>query len=369
MARTVSRGEARDRRGLVAVGAIMLGSILLIAFLASRQGPKAAQPRGFPPSQAVPVSAARLQRVAGAGTIGWLLPVPLAGPRDVAVTPAGTVWITEQNKGTVDAFLDGKLLRYEVDAKFPSSGAFALSAGPSDSMWFTGYPNGNIGRMLPDGTVNSFSAVADTSETVAAAQALDGSMWITDVNLGVVVRIDAQGRVAAFAVPPPTSVQEQVGPYDIARAADGTMWFTDPRTRSLGTISAGSGTPTIREYRVTDGSDPRSIAAGPDGTLWVTFPKAGIGRVDSPSSVHMVTVAAAKDPINNLAVAGDGSIWLTTAGRDILHVRPNGSLIRRFTMPGAAVGADGISIAPDGTVWAAATDANMIVEIPDHSSG
>ncbi len=239
MARTVSRGEARDRRGFVAVGAIMLGSILLIAFLASRQGPKGAQPRGFPPSQAVPVSAARLQRVAGAGTIGWLLPVPLAGPRDVAVAPAGTVWITEQNKGAVDAFLDGKLLRYEVDAKFPSSGAFALSAGPSDSMWFTGYPNGNIGRMLPDGTVNSFSAVADTSETVAAAQALDGSMWMTDVNLGVVVRIDAQGRVAAFAVPPPTSVQEQVGPYDIARAADGTMWFTDPRTRSLGTISAG----------------------------------------------------------------------------------------------------------------------------------
>ena len=368
MARTVSRGEARDRGGLVAVAVFVAASILLIALLASRQGPKAPAP-GFPPAQAVPVSVTGLARLTGAGTIGWLLPVPLSGPRDVAVTSAGTVWITEQDKGAVDAFLGGKLLRYEVDAKFPSSGAFALSSGPTDSMWFTGYPNGNIGRMLPDGTVNSFSAVADTSETVAAAQALDGSMWVTDVNLGVVIRIDTQGRVAAFAVPPPTSVQERVGPYDIARAADGMLWFTDPRTRSLGTIAAGGGTPTIREYRVTDGSDPRSIAAGPDGTMWVTFPKAGIGRVDGPGSVRTYPVPAAPDPINNIALAKDGSIWLTTAGRTILHVRPDGSLIRRFTLPGGAVGADGISIAPDGTVWAAATDANMLVEIPNHSSG
>jgi len=32
-------------------------------------------------------------------------------------------------------------------------------------------------------------------------------------------------------------------------------------------------------------------------------------------------------------------------------------------MPGGAAGADGIAIGPDGTVWAAATDANLLVEI------
>ena len=369
MARTVSRGEARGLGATAAVAAFVVGSILLIVVLAARDRSTPAEVARFPASQAVPVTIARPQRISGAGVIGWRLPVPLAGPRDVAVTAAGTVWITEQNKGAVDAFTNGHLLRYEIDAKFPDSGAFGLGAGPSDSMWFTGYPNGNIGRLLPDGTANSFSAIVDASGTVAVAQAPDRAMWITDVNLGAVIRISDLGEVAAYAVPPPTGTGERVGPYDIARGSDGMLWFTDPRTRSIGTISY-AGTPTIVEYPILDGSDPRSIAAGVNGTMWVTLPKVpGIGRVDAPGSVHTFRVGAAKDSLNDLAVAEDGTIWLTTAGRSILHVRPDGTLIQRVTMPDGAVGADGIAVASDGTVWAAATDANMVVEITPDASG
>ena len=370
MARTVSRGGARGVGAWAAFAAFVVAAVLLIVLLASREGSKPAEVARFPASQAVPVTIARPERIVGAGVIGWRLPVAFAAPRDVAITPAGTVWITEQNKGAVDALTNGKLIRYEIDAKFPDSGTFGLGEGPSDSMWFTGYPNGNIGRLLPDGTANSFSALVDASGTVAVAQALDRAMWITDVNLGVLIRISDLGGVAAYAVPPPAGTTQQVGPYDIARGSDGTLWFTDPRTRSVGTISYAAGTPTIVEYPILDGSDPRSIAAGQNGTMWVALPKVpGIGRVDAPGSVHTFRVDAAKDPLNDLAVADDGTIWLTTAGRDILHVRPDGTLIRRVAMPAGAVGADGIAVASDGTVWAAATDANMVVEIPNDVTG
>jgi len=366
MARTVARTESRRYGRAAAVGAVASAAILLAvlvsALLGARDHPQHVAAAPFPPSQAVPVTIDRLQRVVGDGVIGWPLPVPYAGPRDVAVT-ASAVWITEQNKGAVDAFADGKLIRYEVDGKFPNSGAFALTAGPSDSVWFTGYPNGNIGRLLPDGTVNSFSPLVDAAGTVAAVEDLNGSMWVTDVNLGVVVRIDQQGQVAAFPVPPPTSTRELAGPYDIAETPDGVIWFTDPRTRSIGTITGSDGTPMIVEHQVRDGSVPRSIATGPDSSVWVTLPKTGIGRVDPSGSVQPVGVRIGNDAINNLAIASDGTVWLTTTGRSILHVHPDGALIRRFVMPGGAVGADGIAIGPDGTVWAAATDANLLVEI------
>jgi virginiamycin B lyase len=369
MARTVARPESRAYGRAVAVGAVAsaaaLVAVLLSALLGARDHPEQAAAAPFPPSQAVPVTVDRLQRVVGGGVIGWRLPVPYAGPRDVAVT-ASAVWITEQNKGAVDAFVDGKLIRYEVDAKFPNSGAFALTPGPSGSVWFTGYPNGNIGRLLPDGTVNSFSPIVDTAGTVAAVEDQIGSMWVTDVNLGVVLRIDQQGQLSAFPVPPPTSTREPVGPYDIAGTPDGAIWFTDPRTRSIGEISGSAGTPLIVEHRVRQGSVPRSIAAGPDGSLWVTLPKTGIGRVDPSGSLQTVAVRTGSDDINNLAIAKDGTVWLTTTGRSILHVRPDGSLIRRVVMPGGAAGADGIAIGPDGTVWAAATDVNLLVEIPRH---
>src|SRR6476660_8814353 len=369
MARTVSRIESRGHGRALAVGvvtcAVIVLAVLLSVLFEARDHPQRAAAAPFPPSQAVPVTVDRLQRLVGDGAIAWPLPVPYGGPRDVAVT-ASAVWITEQNKGAVDAFADGKLIRYEVDGKFPNSGAFALASGPSDSVWFTGYPNGNIGRLLPDGTVNSFSPIVDTAGTVAAVESPNGSMWVTDVNLGVVVRIDQQGQVAAFPVPPPTSTRELVGPYDIAGSADGAIWFTDPRTRSIGTITGSDGTPMIDEHRVRDGSVPRSIATGPDGSVWVTLPKIGIGRVDASGSVRTVGVRIGNDAINNLAIAKDGTLWLTTTGRSILHVRPDGSLIRKVVMPGGAVGADGIAIGPDGTVWAAATDANLLVEITRH---
>ncbi|HTG46296.1 MAG TPA: hypothetical protein VK646_01395 [Actinomycetota bacterium] len=349
--------------GWIAAGGVLVGSALLIAFLATHD--RSAPSTTFPVPQAVPVTAGALQRVGGGRATGWILPDAYAGPRDVAVQPSGTVWVTEQNKGVVAVLSQGKAVSYKVDAKFPNSGTFALAAGPGGSMWFTGYPNGNIGRILPDGTVNSFASAVDASGTVAATQADDGSMWITDVNLGVVFRIDGVGHTSVFSVPAPNGTNQRVAPYDIATGTNGRLWFTDPRTRSIGRIGVGGTEPSIVEIPTQDQADPRSIAVGRDGQVWVSFSRErGIGRLDQSTGVaRMMPVQGAQSPINNLAVAPDGSLWVTTAGREILHVRPNGGLIERIELPGDATGADGIAIAPDGTVWAAATDANMVVEI------
>jgi sugar lactone lactonase YvrE len=67
--------------------------------------------------------------------------------------------------------------------------------------------------------------------------------------------------------------------------------------------------------------------------------------------------------LNDLLVSPDGTIWVSEDGAFLLHVRPNGSLIERVKLPKGAVYADGIAQAADGTIWAAATDANLVVSV------
>ena len=50
-------------------------------------------------------------------------------------------------------------------------------------------------------------------------------------------------------------------------------------------------------------------------------------------------------------------------GPYLLHVRADGSTIEKIKLPAGALYADGIARASDGTIWAAAGDANMIVSV------
>jgi virginiamycin B lyase len=349
---------------IVAVGVV--GAIGLFASGALGHGPDAqsASP-GFPRPTAVATASATLVPARAGRVTAWTLPEALVGPRDVAVTAEGVVWITEQNRGRVDALKDGVLTRYATDA-FPYVGAFALSAGPGGTMWFTGYPGGSIARILPDGTANGFAPLSDASVTVAVAQGDGDAMWITDTQRSLLVRIGSDGTVSQLQIPRPPGVPAKatVQPRDIARGSAGRMWFTDPGTGSVGSVVT-AGTPSLTEYPLGEGRQPRSIAVAPDGSPWITLSdQKALARIDpSNGSATVVRLPAADAVLNDLLVAPDGTIWVSEAGPFLLHVRADGSTIERIRLPGGVRYTDGIALAPDGTVWAAATDANTIVSV------
>ncbi len=311
---------------------------------------------------------ATLKPVRTGRVTAWTLPDPLVGPRDVLVSSDGAVWVTEQNRGRV-ARLDGTMLTgYSTDA-FPYMGAFALSPGPGGTVWFSGYPGGSVGRILPDGSANGFAPLADGATTVGIALGPGGSMWITDQSRPVLERIGSDATVSELVVPPaPGSAQKDVQLRDIAQGADGAMWFTDLGTGSVGSVSAG-GTPAIVEHPLGHGAKPRSIALSPDGTLWVTLTnQRALAKIDpEDGAATLVPLPAADATLNDLLVSPDGTIWVSEEGSFLLHVRTDGSLIERIELPAGVHYADGLARASDGTVWAAATDANMLVEVaPSH---
>ena len=351
---------------IVVVG--LIGAIALFASGVIGGGAPAPGQAGFPSPIKIASATDTLKPTRSGRVTMWALPQALSAPRDVAVGADGRVWVTEQDTGRVDAFRAPTLTRYATDA-FPYVGAFALGQGADGAMWFTGFPGGSIARILPGGTANGFAPFDETSATLGVAQGSDGAMWITDTQRGVLIRVGTDASISQFIVNPragaPAKATAQ--PRDITRATDGTMWFTDPGTGSVGRVGTES-TPTITEFPVSGGFLPRSIATAPDGTLWVTLTNQGgpraLARIDpSDGSSKVVRLDAADGTLNDLVVAPDGTLWVSQDAGSLLHVRPDGSLIVRVQLPDGVEYADGIALASDGTVWAAATDATALISV------
>jgi len=348
---------------LSAVGALA-GLILLVALVVhAAEGKKTVPAAAMPSSSPVVARTYQLAPTHAGAATGWVLPKVLSGPRDVAIGPDGAVWLTEQNTGIVDSFTGNTLTRHGTDA-FPDTGAFWLADGPGDAVWFSGYPGGNVGRVLPNGTANSFTTMDPSAATLGIAQGPGNIMWVTDVNRALLMRIQSNGVVDQLSVAPPKGVQAIPAPRLIVKGPDGNMWFTDPRTGSVGKVTT-TGTPTVTEYLIGKHSDPHSIATGADGTLWATLGAArSLAKIDPATGAAVtIPVKGATGALNDLVVAPDSTLWLSQDAPYLLHVRPDGSLIRKVKLPGGATDADGLALAPDGSLWAAATDGNMIVSV------
>ena len=292
----------------------------------------------------------------------WQIPEALVGLRGVTVAPDGTVWVTEQNRGQVDALKGNQLTRYHVEKVFSDAGAFSFGWGPGDALWFTGYPGGTLGRVMSDGRVNLFEARGDGATTLGIAQGPDGTMWATDPNLGAVVKVGTDGSLT------PVQVSNDGGqtqrPGFIVDGGDGNMWFTIPDTNQVASVPA-TGEPTVTRYRVPGNVTPRNIVAAGDGTLWVSLEdRAALAHVDEATG-HVTIVplkgAVPRAGLNDLALASDGTLWITTPSSTVLHVDASGKILDEVKIPGALY-ADGVTVAPDGSVWVAARN-DLIAKI------
>jgi virginiamycin B lyase len=360
-ARLRLRGPGRGWLPVVAAAVVV--AVALGAYWMSRSDAEApAAGSAFPPPVRVGTTEFRLEQLGADPVTAWRLPEPLLGPRDVLVAADGTVWLTEQNRGAVDTFVDGTLTRHDTTG-FEYAGAFALAEGPGGSVWFSGYPGGAIGRVLADGRANVFAPLLPAAATIGIVQAADGVMWVADRQNGVLISVSPRGSVATWPIPVEGGSSQ---PRDLALGADGAVWFTDAGTDAIGrAVTHGDAEPTFEEYPLGRGVEPRSIAAAPDGTVWVTLPeqRALAMLPVAGGTPTIVEVEGLDAPPNDLVLAEDGSIWITEQGSDVLHVRPDGSLIERVRLPGGATYADGLAIDPNGDVWTVASDSDLLVRI------
>ncbi|MEU4159153.1 hydrolase [Actinoplanes sp. NPDC026670] len=137
-------------------------------------------------------------------------------------------------------------------------------------------------------------------------------------------------------------------PMLLAVTPDGALWCTRSDDR-LSRWDAGGGHTVID---VPAGSAPYGIAAAGDGGVWFTAPGLNrIGRITGTGELTMIDLPVADARAAMITVATDGTAWAALNGAGAL-ARITGGVVEVVELPGGRAPAApvGVAASPDG-VW------------------
>ncbi len=124
---------------------------------------------------------------------------------------------------------------------------------------------GTVGKIDPDGNVETFSMPTVGSVPIYIRAGPDGNMWFTERVGNAVGRITPEGEVTEFPIPTPSSRPVKIVPEPVGQS----MWFTEEAGNKVGRVVMDG---TITEFPVTKIQD-NVILAGPafdaEGNFWL----------------------------------------------------------------------------------------------------
>lgn len=197
-----------------------------------------------------------------------------SGPHGIDFDAANQLWLTLEFAGKIvrlDA--SGKIAaQYDVSLHCTTSKApinthpHGLGIGPDGkTVWFTGKSTGTIGKLTPDGKVQTFAIPTVGSVPIYIKAGPDGNMWFTELVGNMIGRITPDGAITEFAIPTPNS-----GPIAIIPEPGGkAMWFTEEAGNKIGRVDMSG---KITEFPVPmTGSDVilAALAFDSKNNLWV----------------------------------------------------------------------------------------------------
>lgn len=178
-----------------------------------------------------PAIAAPLAQTSGPFT-EWNLAVGPGRPRQLAVAPDGSIWISTETRSLI-RFLPDSNVAYFHD--LPSgSVSVDVAVDPVGNVWFTEGWKDKIGVLDPaTGDVVEWK-LAGGSQPYDLVLAPDGSIWFTERNGDRIGRLEPwTNTITEYQLAP------EVHPLDIAIDAFGDVWFISERQGFIGRLSLG----------------------------------------------------------------------------------------------------------------------------------
>ena len=281
------------------------------------------------------------------GTVSEYPMPPGSGPHGLAFDPAGHLWVTFEFLGAVAQLdLHGHIVA-QYDVRLDCAGCaekinthpHGLAIDPDGrTVWFTGKATGTLGKITPDGHVETFPLTTVDSVPIYLSAGPDGNMWFTELVGNAVGRITPDGHVQEFPIPTTNSRPIAIIPDPRGQA----MWFTEEAGNRVGRVSLDG---SIAEYPVPM-TQPNVILAAlafdGDQNLWVEQ-YVDANNPDPAGPDHVIRI--------------DRSILATPAGQI------SGVPMSFYEVPTRDTVLHRIIRGPDGNMWFTELAANKVGEV------
>ena len=226
----------------------------------------------------------------GTGDGGLATEARINSPRDIAVGPDGSVYISEVN---------GHRVR-----KVSPSGVITTVAG-----------TGTAGTTGDGGPATS----ARLNQPSGLAVAPDGTLYIADMTNHRIRAVSPAGIISTFAGPS--------GAVATGLSGDGGF-----RTTALFNVPNGLALAADGTLYIGDSANHRVRAVDPSGTVTTV---AGSGSSAFSGDGGPATAAGMSNPAS-VAIAPDGALWIATANGRVRRVAPDGTVSTVFGASGTA---------------------------------
>ena len=196
-------------------------------------------------------------------------PLPVgAGPHGMLFDKDGRFFVSLEFLGQlaeIDPNTGGVIRTIDLNISIPGAPT-PINPSPHDialdadgkTIWFTGKSTGTIGKLNPDGSINTYQLPTVGSVPIYLSEGPDGNMWGTELVGNKIFRITPAGVVTEFAIPSFNSRPIVITPDPLDRPF---MWFSEEASHKVAKISTETG--AITEFAVPK-TQSNMILAGMD---------------------------------------------------------------------------------------------------------
>jgi secreted PhoX family phosphatase len=263
------------------------------------------------------------------GTFGKTGPGKLSGASGIDVASNGNVYVADLNNFRVAVFSAGGAFKDQWGSSGTGNGQFSnvrdVAVAPNGTVWAADDITSRAQGFSATGTYQSSLSIGN--EYAARGVAVDGSS-----NVLVAAEDGDHSGFRVFAGGAgsggPLLARGAAAARDIEASPDGTIFMTtgDAKVRRFSADGKPLGT-----FAITGGD---GIGIDPDCNVWAAdFPNRAITKY-SPSGRKLATASSPDLQANDIAIARNGDLYVTTNDAGIVHFAENRAKPATAAVPG-----------------------------------
>jgi len=257
-----------------------------------------------------------------------------------AIDHQGHIWFGEMGHNYLASFDPQTQNFQQMTPPRGANGIMGIAVAPDDTIWFAEQYANYIGHYVPT------------------------SHHYHIYNLPTLIAPDPSNKNNTLTLPS--------APNDIALDAHGNVWFTEMNADALGRLDTKTG--LIKQYPISaqksiQALNPYGITIDQQGIIWFTESSTNrICRLDpATGDVRLFSMQGSTSPLMEIANDQHGSIWATSFNSGLLlKLNSATGIFTPYNAPytgNVAGGSYGLTVTPDGEVWATITAENVIARL------